>query len=105
MCVGSYLSAAVPMCENVYGQILTKLDDWLILGRGGGSRMDAEIERLKNLDRWTPAEFSMLAGVSVRTLKRWHDSGKLVANVLPSGRRFYTRSQYDACFGTKGGDA
>lgn len=50
-------------------------------------------------DRWTPSEFSVLIGVSVRTLKRWHDVGKLVANTLPSGRRFYTREHYARCFG------
>lgn len=49
---------------------------------------------------WTPKEFAALLNVSVRTLKRWHDSGKLVACQKPSGRRFYTKAHYARCFGS-----
>jgi predicted site-specific integrase-resolvase len=40
-----------------------------------------------------PSEVAKLLKVSLLTLKRWHDSGKLVAKILPNGRRFYTKNQ------------
>lgn len=54
--------------------------------------------------RWSPAEFAALVGVSVRTLKRWHDSGKLVAGSYPSGRRFYTQAHYEECLSVSGSE-
>lgn len=40
-------------------------------------------------------EMAKILGVNVRTIGRWHDSGKLVANKLPSGRKYYTQGQVD----------
>ena len=39
-------------------------------------------------------KFSKLVGVTVRTLQRWDDGGKLVSHKTATGRRFYTESQY-----------
>lgn len=51
------------------------------------------------LHRCGPADFAGIMGVSERTLRRWHVSGKLPAGELPSGRRFYTERHYAACGG------
>ena len=39
---------------------------------------------------YKPAVFSVLIGVSVKTLQRWDKSGKLVARRTPTNRRYYT---------------
>ena len=39
---------------------------------------------------YKPAVFSVLIGVSVKTLQRWDNSGKLVAKRTPTNRRYYT---------------
>ena len=39
-------------------------------------------------------EFSELINVSVKTLQRWDREGILIAKRTPTGRRYYTESQY-----------
>ncbi|WP_416828843.1 MerR family DNA-binding transcriptional regulator, partial [Ectobacillus polymachus] len=43
---------------------------------------------------YKPKEFASMLGVSVITLQRWDNDGKLVAHRNPKGRRYYTESQY-----------
>lgn len=43
---------------------------------------------------YKPNEFAEMIGVSVRTLQRWDNDGKLKAYRNPSNRRYYTHSQY-----------
>ncbi len=38
-------------------------------------------------------EFAKLIGVSIKTLERWDDEGKLLAHRTPTRRRFYTEKQ------------
>lgn len=42
---------------------------------------------------------SELLGVSVRTLQRWDKESKLTAYRNPSGRRYYTKEQYESYMG------
>ena len=42
---------------------------------------------------------SELLGVSVKTLQRWDKEGKLTAYRNPSGRRYYTKEQYEDYMG------
>jgi predicted site-specific integrase-resolvase len=44
---------------------------------------------------WKPKELATFLWISRTTLIRWHNDGKLVANKLPNGRRFYTQEQVD----------
>ena len=46
-----------------------------------------------------PKEMSELLGVSVRTLQRWDKESKLTAYRNPSGRRYYTKEQYESYMG------
>ena len=46
-----------------------------------------------------PKEMSELLGVSVKTLQRWDQEGKLTAYRNPSGRRYYTKEQYEDYMG------
>jgi excisionase family DNA binding protein len=39
---------------------------------------------------------ALLLGVSVDTVRRWSDDGRLPVTVLPSGHRRYRRSDIDA---------
>jgi len=39
-------------------------------------------------------EFAKLLGITVMTLQRWDNAGKLKAKRTPGNRRFYTHSQY-----------
>lgn len=41
-------------------------------------------------------EFAKLAGVSIATLRRYHNEGKFVAFALPSGHRVYTDAHLEA---------
>lgn len=41
-----------------------------------------------------PKEFASMLGVSVITLQRWDNEGKLIAYRNPKGRRYYTETQY-----------
>ena len=43
---------------------------------------------------YKPKQFSKMLGVSIKTLQRWDNDGKLIANRNPSNRRFYTHEQY-----------
>jgi hypothetical protein len=43
---------------------------------------------------YKPNEFAKLIGVSVTTLQRWDNAGKLKAYRTPTNRRFYTHEQY-----------
>lgn len=47
-------------------------------------------------DLLTSTEFAKAIGVSVVTLKRWHESGVLKAYLVePTGRKKYTTQQID----------
>lgn len=39
---------------------------------------------------YKPHEFAKLLGVTVKTLQRWDNTGRLKANRSPSNRRYYT---------------
>lgn len=43
---------------------------------------------------YKPNEFAELLGVSVLTLQRWDNTGKLIAYRTPTNRRYYTHEQY-----------
>lgn len=43
---------------------------------------------------YNPIEFALMLGVSVLTLQRWDNEGKLTAYRNPKGRRYYTETQY-----------
>lgn len=44
-------------------------------------------------------EFSEMLGVTVKTLQRWDNDGKLIAYRTPTNRRYYTQEQYDIQMG------
>jgi predicted site-specific integrase-resolvase len=46
------------------------------------------------MNNYRPHEFAEMIGVSVKTLQRWDNDGKLKAFRSPSDRRFYTHKQY-----------
>lgn len=46
------------------------------------------------MNTYKPHEFAEMIGVSVRTLQRWDNEGKLRANRSPTDRRYYTHKQY-----------
>lgn len=48
-----------------------------------------------------PAVFSVLIGVSVRTLQRWDVSGKFKARRTPTNRRYYTEEDLELYKGDK----
>lgn len=48
---------------------------------------------MKN-NNYKPNEFAELLNVSVRTLQRWDNEGKLKAFRTPTNRRYYTYEQY-----------
>ncbi|SFG65242.1 IS607 family transposase [Sporolactobacillus nakayamae] len=43
---------------------------------------------------YKPQEFADMLGVSVKTLQRWDNEGKLIAKRNPKNRRYYTHKQY-----------
>lgn len=43
---------------------------------------------------YKPKEFAEMLGVSVKTLQRWDNEGKLIAKRNPKNRRYYTHKQY-----------
>ena len=43
---------------------------------------------------YKPNQFAEMLGVSVKTLQRWDNDGKLIANRTPTDRRYYTHKQY-----------
>ncbi len=47
-----------------------------------------------NLNTYKPQEFAEMIGVSVKTLQRWDNDGKLKAYRTPTDRRYYTHKQY-----------
>ena len=49
--------------------------------------------------RYKPHEFAKMLHVTVRTLQRWDNEGKLTAYRTPTDRRFYTHEQYLQCIG------
>ena len=46
------------------------------------------------MNTYKPHEFAEMVGVSVKTLQRWDNDGKLKAYRSPSDRRYYTHKQY-----------
>ena len=46
------------------------------------------------MNTYKPKEFAEMIGVSVKTLQRWDNDGKLKAFRNPSDRRYYTHNQY-----------
>jgi predicted site-specific integrase-resolvase len=46
------------------------------------------------MGNYKPQEFAEMLGVSVKTLQRWDNEGKLKAYRSPSDRRYYTHKQY-----------
>ena len=46
-------------------------------------------------------EMAQKLGVSIKTLQRWDNSGKLKAKRTPSGHRYYTEDQYLSYMGIK----
>jgi hypothetical protein len=46
---------------------------------------------------YKPQEFAKKIGVSVRTLQRWDNDGRLKANRTAANRRFYTDEQLPNC--------
>ena len=46
------------------------------------------------MNTYKPNEFAEMIGVSVKTLQRWDNDGKLKAYRNPSDRRYYTHHQY-----------
>jgi DNA-binding transcriptional MerR regulator len=49
------------------------------------------------MKRYSPAEFSKMVGVCVKTLQRWDKSGKLKADRTVSNRRQYTDKHFELC--------
>ena len=47
-----------------------------------------------NAKNFKPQKFAEMLGVTVRTLQRWDNSGKLKAYRTPTNRRYYTYEQY-----------
>ena len=43
---------------------------------------------------YKPREFAEMLGISIKTLQRWDNEGKLRANRSPTDRRYYTHKQY-----------
>lgn len=46
------------------------------------------------MSNYKPQEFAEMIGVSVKTLQRWDNEGKLKAYRTPTDRRYYTYKQY-----------
>lgn len=46
------------------------------------------------MSNYKPQEFAEMTGVSVKTLQRWDNEGKLKAYRTPTDRRYYTYKQY-----------
>ena len=53
---------------------------------------------------YKPKEMADKLNVSVRTLQRWDNSGKLRAKRTPTNRRYYTENQYLQFLGKQHGD-
>lgn len=48
-----------------------------------------------NMKIYKPAVFSVLIGVSIKTLQRWDNNGILKAGRTPTNRRYYTEIDLD----------
>ena len=46
------------------------------------------------VNNYKPHEFAEMIGVSVKTLQRWDNDGRLIAYRTPTDRRYYTHKQY-----------
>ena len=46
------------------------------------------------MNNYKPNEFAEMIGISVKTLQRWDNEGKLKVKRTPIGRRYYTHQQY-----------
>ena len=49
---------------------------------------------ISNITNYKPKEFAELLNVSVKTLQRYDREKILVANRIPTNRRYYTYNQY-----------
>jgi len=47
------------------------------------------------MGNYKPQEFAEMLGVTVKTLQRWDNDGKLKAFRTPTDRRYYTHKQND----------
>lgn len=52
------------------------------------------LQGVDNMKMYKPGEFAKMLGVSVNTLQRRDNGGKLIAFRTPSNRRYYTHNQY-----------
>ena len=50
---------------------------------------------------YSPSQFAKRLGVSIKTLRRWDASGKLIAKRRPSGHRYYDESDVRKYLGIK----
>ena len=55
------------------------------------------------MSNYKPQEFAEMIGVSVKTLQRWDNEGKLKAYRTPTDRRYYTHKQYVDYMGDSNG--
>ena len=53
--------------------------------------MEDVVMNTSNITNYKPQEFAEMIGVSVKTLQRWDNRGKLKAYRTPTDRRYYTR--------------
>lgn len=60
---------------------------------------DTDVYAAPESDEWLSiGEASRLVGLSIETLRRYDDSGRLRASRTPGGQRRYLRSQIDTAF-------
>jgi predicted site-specific integrase-resolvase len=56
---------------------------------------------MENKKSYRISEFAQMVGVTAKTLRVWHDNGKLIPIVLESGQRRYNDSHYHKIMGIK----
>jgi DNA invertase len=63
-------------------------------GLDGMPKYDILIIEVKNMKVYRIHEMAEKLGVSIKTLQRWDNTGKLPARRTPSNQRYYTEDQY-----------
>lgn len=59
---------------------------------------------LRDVEWLTPKQaVELLPGVTIRTLQRWAEQGKVPSATLPSGHRRYRRTDIEALLSVNGG--